>query len=553
MSDHVLTSPVARQLKRVGRRPSLVIASETAKRAGRSGALWGAVFGLYVLTSAVGYQATYETQAARDNLARAFGSNIGLDALIGPAHAINTVAGFVSWRALGVLSLVGSVWGLVTATRLMRGEEEGGRWELLLSGAATRRRGTAQALSGLAVGLGGLFAVTAIVAVATGRVRTVELSVGASLFFAAALVASAAMFLAVGAFASQLTNTRRRAAAIAATVLGVAYALRIVADSDQTVHWLVWLSPLGWVEELRPLTDPNAAPFLPIMALTAALAGGSVHLADRRDVGGATLAHRDSATARTGLLGGPTQLAVRLAGPVTAGWLLATAAFAALIGVVAQSATQAISGTRGVERVLANLGARGSLVNAYLGLSFLIVALLVALMSAGQAVATRAEEASGHLDHLLVRPVGRSRWLVGRVSVSAATLLIAGLVAGIAAWLGAASQHSGLRFASLVAAGLNVVPPAVFILGLGALGLGFWPRYTAGTVYGYVTWSFLVELIGGVVGTSHWVMDTSVLYHMAPAPAQSPHWTSCAALLGLGAAAASAGLLGFRRRDIQVD
>jgi ABC-2 type transport system permease protein len=132
-------------------------------------------------------------------------------------------------------------------------------------------------------------------------------------------------------------------------------------------------------------------------------------------------------------------------------------------------------------------------------------------------------------------------------------LVIASAVAGIAAWLGAASQHSGLRFSSLVAAGLNIVPPAVFILGLGVLCLGFWPRYTAGVVYGYVAWSFLIELIGGIVGTSHWVMDTSVLYHMAPAPAVSPHWASCAVLVALGAAAAAVGAMGFRRRDIQSD
>ena len=48
--------------------------------------------------------------------------------------------------------LLGAVWGLLTSTRLLRGEEDGGRWELLLAGRTTRRRAAAQALAGLGAG-----------------------------------------------------------------------------------------------------------------------------------------------------------------------------------------------------------------------------------------------------------------------------------------------------------------------------------------------------------------------------------------------------------------
>jgi ABC-2 type transport system permease protein len=75
------------------------------------------------------------------------------------------------------------------------------------------------------------------------------------------------------------------------------------------------------------------------------------------------------------------------------------------------------------------------------------------------------------------------------------------------AWAGTASQHSGVRFGSLVTAGLNVVPPGLFLLGLGALVLGAWPRRASAAVYGYLAWSFLVEFAGGVVHASHWLLD----------------------------------------------
>jgi putative exporter of polyketide antibiotics len=64
----------------------------------------------------------------------------------------------------------------------------------------------------------------------------------------------------------------------------------------------------------------------------------------------------------------------------------------------------------------------------------------------------------GRLDHLLVRPVSRWSWLAGRAAVILLVLVGAGLVAGVATWLGAASQDAGVGFTSLIRAGLNVVP-----------------------------------------------------------------------------------------------
>ena len=50
--------------------------------------------------------------------------------------------------------ILGAVWGLLTSTRLLRGEEDSGRWDLLLCGQTTRRGATAQAIAGLGAGTG---------------------------------------------------------------------------------------------------------------------------------------------------------------------------------------------------------------------------------------------------------------------------------------------------------------------------------------------------------------------------------------------------------------
>ena len=106
---------------------------------------------------------------------------------------------------------------------------------------------------------------------------------------------------------------------------------------------------------------------------------------------------------------------------------------------------------------------------------------------------------------------------------------------------------------SMLGAGLNVIPPAVCVLGIGALAFGAWPRASTIASYGVLVWSFLVELVGGIVGLNHWVLDTSVFHQMAAAPAVSPDWTSGTVLLALGAAAAFAGGVAFRFRDLKSD
>ena len=542
--------PADRGRRGPGRSPATVVATLTAGKAVRSGAVWGAVFALYVTASALGYASAYKTPQARALLAAQFGSNFGINAIIGPAHHIDTVAGFTAWRTLGVLSIVGAAWGLLIGTKLLRGEEEAGRWEALLAGQTTRRRATAQAIAGLAVGVVTLWTVTAVVSVAVGRSSKVDFAPEAVLFLAVSLVSAAAVFVCIGALASQLAATRRQAAAYAGAVLGVAYALRMMADSGTGLEWLRWTTPLGWVEELRPLNATRPVWLLPIGGLILVSAGLAIHLAGRRDLGASTFLDRSTSRPRLRLLTGPTGLTVRLVRPLFAGWAIGIACLGLMMGVIAKSVGTALSDNALFQQAINRLGGRGAGASAYLAVTFLIAALLVSLIAAGQAGAARGEEAEGRLDNLLVRPVSRSRWLATRLAIVTVALILAGLVAGLATWVGAASQDAGVGFVTLLQAGLNLVPPAVFVLGVGVLTLGLWPRGVATVSYGLLAWSFLVEIIGGVVNANHWLLDTSVLHHMAAAPAVDPNWASGGVLLGAGLLAAIVGGVFFGRRDL---
>jgi ABC-2 type transport system permease protein len=231
------------------------------------------------------------------------------------------------------------------------------------------------------------------------------------------------------------------------------------------------------------------------------------------------------------------------------GWGVGIAAYGLILGLVARSGGSALSSSASMTRALSRLGAIGAY--AYLGVAFLMMAVILALVAAGQISAARSEEAGGRLDHFLVRPVSRSSWLAGRLLIATIVLVVGGLLAGVFTWLGAASQHTGVSFASVLDAGLNVVPPAVCILGIGTFVLGVWPRASTVATYCVVVWSFLVELMGGVVGLNHWVLDASLFHQMAAAPAVSPDWTTGGVLVAIGAVAAVLGGTAFAHRDLK--
>lgn len=534
----------------MARAPGRLVAELTARRAVTSGAAYGLVFGLFVAVSAIVYASTYTTLSARAQVATTFGTSSGLNAILGSAHGIDTVAGYTAWRSVGVLSILGAVWGLLTATRLLRGEEDAGRWELLLVGQTTRRRATAQALFGLLLGLVVLWGVTATITLFVGLTPRVGFGVGSVLFLAFALVSSAAIFLAVGALTSQLAPTRRQAAGYAAGVLGIFFAVRMVADSGSGPGWLRWLSPLGWVEELRPLTGARPLVLLPICVLVGVLAGCAIWLSGARDLGTGVVADRASGPARTRLLSGTTGLAIRLSRGVVTAWCVAIALGTLMMGLFAQSAGATLAADAADRDIFTKLGFEGTGAEQYLAITFLLVAAVVALIAAGQISSARTEEVDGRVDHLVVRPVSRYGWLAGRLVVAVGAVTLAGVLAGLACWVGAASQHTDVGFAALLGAGLNVVPPALLVLGLGALVLGLWPRAVAAVTYGLVVWSFLVEILGGIGSLPALLLDTSLFHQMAAAPAASPDWVSSGILVALGVLAAAAGAVAFRHRDL---
>ncbi len=502
------------------------------------------LFALVAAANPTGYRKTYPTLEDRLRFAAGFGDNKSLRLFYGTPHDLLTIGGYTAWRAGGLLTIFAAAWGLLAAVRALRGEEDAGRLELVLAGAVTRRGVFLAVLAALGCGIAILWAGTFAGLVAA------RLAVPGSAYLALAVVAGSAVFAGVGALASQLAPTRRGAVELSSAVLVASLLLRVAADTSGSLGVLRWATPLGWAEELRPFAGPRPAVLLLFAAATALLLTAAGAIAVRRDVEGAVFRSRDTAPPSAALLGSPTAQTLRLERGSLVAWIAGTGLFAFVLGGISNSISSA-GLSAGVREQLRKLGATSiTTPSGYLGFAFLFFVLAVSLFGCAQVAAARQEEAQQRLETLFALPVGRRRWLAGRLALAVGGAAAVALAAGLLAWAGAAVQGADVSPVDLLEAGANCLPPALLFLGLGVLFFAVVPRASAGLAYGLTSLAFVWELFGALLGAPAWSLDLSPFHHVGLVPAQSFRAWDAAAMLAAGAVAALVAGWVFGRRDL---
>jgi ABC-2 type transport system permease protein len=358
------------------------------------------------------------------------------------------------------------------------------------------------------------------------------------------------VFVGVGALSSQLAPNRRLAGELGIVTVGVSLLLRVIADTAQGAGWLRWATPLGWAEELRPFAGPQ--PLVLLLPVTAAvlLVGLAGRIAGRRDLATGMLPTRDTTEPRMGLLSSPTAQALRSERASLIVWAASVGVFALVLGVVSASISSAVI-SNGVREQLARLGSASiETPVGYLSLVFVFFVLAVSLFACAQIGAARHEEADQRLETLLALPIGRHRWLAGRLLLASGGAVTIALLAGVLTWAGAASQGVSISLPRMLEAGANCLPVALLFLGVAALAYAVAPRAGAGIAYGLVTAAFLWQLVGSLLGAPKWLVDLTPFAHVGLVPAQAFKLGAAAIMLALAALSALAALWRFRRRDL---
>jgi ABC-2 type transport system permease protein len=525
-------------------RPTRALARQLFRDARIRTIAFAYLFAAYSFIQPVGYRHAYPTPSDRLGFARSFAENRGLRLLYGEPHDVLTTSGYAAWRVGGVLAIAAAAFGLLAAVRALRTEEDAGRTELVLAAVVGRRALNLSAMAAIAAGIAVLWLAEFAGFVIGG------LPVGGSAYLALATASVIPVTAGVGAVTSQLAPTRRIALGLGAAIVALMFLLRVIADTLSGIGWLRWATPLGWAEELRPFTGAQPLVLLAPAAASILLLALSARLAAGRDVGTGVLPARDTADPRLRLLGSPSAQALRNERGTLIAWVSAVAVFAFILGAVSKSISSADVSER-VQRELAKLGS-GSIVTptGYLAFIFLFVIVAVSVFACTQIAAARQEEAGQQLEALLAQPVGRARWLGGRLLLATFGAIVISLTAGLFAWAGAASAGASISLPKLLEAGANALPVALLFLGIAALAYAILPRASAEIAYALVVITFLWQLVGSLLVAPNWVLDLTPFTHVGLVPAQPFRAGAAAIMVGIGLVAAVAAIRLFERRDL---
>lgn len=505
-------------------------------------------------TQVVAFAFIATSEQARLDFIRPLADNLSLKILYGSSNGLPLSTGaYVSWRTLQTVAVFAAIWAIIVSTRSLRGEEEAGRYELLLSGSTTAGRAVRDVLLGLGIGSIVMGAVVTLGIFFSGMLGGgQDIGFGESVLFGLAAISSAWLFLSIGALASQLFATRSQAVLASVVVLAVMYTVRAVADAVDSVAWLRSVTPLGWIENIRPLTENNALWLLPVVAVAAACFTCAIAVASRRDLGSSVLKDTSERQARTFGLGSFWGAELRFAVPGIAIWVASIAVAAALFCSLAKPASDVIASSPSLAHATSAMvnAAQSAGIKVFMGSIFLILLTITLVMVGAMVAGIRNQEAKGYADNYLVRQVSRSAWLGLRILMVIVAIVLVAAATGVAGWAGTYSQNIPVTFSDFMAAGFNMLPLALALLGVGVAAYGMAPRVAAPLVYAVVGWSFLVDLIGPSLQWSDWAMKTSIFSHVQIVPAVAVKWETIYVLLAIWLVGVVVGLVAFTHRDL---
>ena len=527
---------------------------------------WGIGMGLVVVSPMASVATLLTTPQAREQLVSlAAGFSWNADVV-----AVDTIGGYATFK-IGIFIFLIAVWPLLAASRMLRGEEERGSLDVLLSLPRTRLRIALEKLAAMWTALLAMGVLIGLLAFAGGRKFGGEFGLGDALLFGVNLALLCAVIGGVALLISQFTQERGSAAGWTAGLLLIFIVLDMVHRVAPSAGWLSRLSPIYYYnlsKALVPGYGVNAGAMLLLVGLALLLSGTAVWLFVRRDVGGTVplpswVRRPDRPASRALPVGDWSVRSVyaRSLGMIavpTLWWTLGIAGFAGWMVFVVQQMEARFSSLLASSPTVANLiknigGGDASLNAGFLSAMFVLLPLFLMAFAVTQVNGWSGDEQDGRLELVLAAPQPRLSVLLGRFAALASATIFIAVVTLLASAGAAVASGISLDGGNLAAATLGMIPLGLLIAAIGYLASG-WLRTAADTgllSFLLLSW-FFISFIGPELNWSDATLRLSPFYYYGTPLLHGLPLTSVLGLLAVAALALAAGGFRFARKDIGV-
>ena len=493
---------------------------------------------LLVAAVAVGIKGLYPTSADRVAYAASAGESVSSAAFNGRGYGLTTLGGITAAEVGFLGQVLFPLLGIMVAVRLTRREEESGRTELLTASRVGRLTPLASA-----IGLVILTAVATGLIMAAGMVA-VGLPAAGSAWYAAAASACILFFGAVGLLLAQLCQQARSAQQLGIVIFSIAYLVRFLVDGLEL--GVVWLSPLGWLPEVRAFDTPRAWPLAAYGVATLALFLVSGLAAARRDMGAGLIAPQPGPTRGRRRISA-WRLALRSERAATVTWASVACLWALLIGVFSTEMTKIIEDN---PSLLEAMGLERSTDLMTMMASIIIVAAAGAISVQG-AAHFGTEEAAGRIGVLASTRYPRRRLWIGWWTTTLLSSLLVVAVSVLILGAGtAASSGQSESFRTALEVGGSYLAPVLLIGALSAVLAAFGPRWP---VVGWVAiaWTVVVGFLAEALQLPEWARDLSPAHMVGVLPVDTPDLRVIAGQAVVAVVLLACSVFVFRRRSLK--
>ena len=527
---------------------------------------WGIGMGLTIVSPMASVAALISTPAQRAALA----SLAAQFAWNADPVAAGTVGGYATFK-IGVFIFLVCVWPLLAATRTLRGEEDRGSLDVLLSAPRSRTRVALEKIAAIWVALLLIGLIVGLLAYAGGKAFKAEFGIDGALLFGLDLALICMVIAGVALLISQFTRERGPAAGATGALLLVFIVVDMVHRVFPNTDWISRLSPIYYYNLSKPLipsygTSVGGMDLL--LGLAGVLTGASVGLFARRDVGDAVqipgLERRAAPASRALPVGDMTLRSVyaRSLGMIamaTFWWTLGFAAFSVWMIVAVEqlagrlnsllaSAPNSVAIT-----ILKNIGGGTKLNDLILGAMFELMPVLLMAFAVTQVNRWSADEDEGRLEIVLSTPQSRVAVMLGRFGALATATVVVGVVTLAAGTLAAALAGVSINNGNLAAATLGMIPLGLLIAAIGYLASG-WLRTAADTgllSFLLAAW-FFISFVGPDLKWPDATLRLSAFYYYGTPLLHGLELGNIVLLVALGAVALGLAAVRFARKDIAV-
>jgi ABC-2 type transport system permease protein len=525
---------------------------------------WGIGMGLVVISPMASVGTLLTTPQAREqlvSLAASFAWNADV-------VAVDTIGGYATFK-IGIFIFLIAVWPLLAGSRMLRGEEDRGSLDILLSLPRSRVRVALEKVAAMWTALLGMGLLIGLLAFAGGQKFGGDFGLGGGLLFGLNLALLCAVVGGLALLISQFTPERGPAAGWTAGLLLVFIVLdmvhRVIPDSE----WISRLSPVYYYNLSKPLVPShgaNVGALILLGALALVLSGASVWLFSRRDVGAAMPLprglrlpeHRASRALPVGdwSLRSVYARSLGMIARPAVWWTLGIAGFAGWMVVVVQQTEARLStlfaSSPTAATLIRNLGGGDASLNAsFLSAMFVLLPLFLMGFAVTQVNRWSADEQDGRLDLVLTTPQSRLWVLLGRFAALGSATVMIGVITLLVSAGAAAATGLKLDSGNLAAATLGMIPLGLLIAAIGYLASG-WLRTAADTgllSFLLVIW-FFISFIGPELKLPDATLRVSPFYYYGTPLVHGLNLSLMAGVIAVTALALVLGALRFVRKDI---